>query len=148
MSSSGPTVASVVLGSEQSPPLALVCPEPCVPLYLELQQRVFLGHGGQWVTSGPSGEMGSGSGRDSMTKRTMGLGRQKESWIRSQEAQTIHPSLPCICWIALGKSLSLPGHQFPPPNTRGWSLVTSKIPSCSELLLSSDLSGVGWGYCD
>lgn len=116
-----------------------------MPLYLELLQRVFLGHGSQWVMSGPSAEMGPGSGRDSMTKRTKGLGRQKEPWTRSQEAQAIHPSLPCICWIALGGSLSLPGHQFTPPYIRGWSLVTSKIPSCSELLISSGLSGGGVG---
>lgn len=116
-----------------------------MPLYPELLQRVFLGHGGQWVTSGPSAEMGPGSGRDSMTKRTKGLGRQKEPWTRSQEAQAIHPSLPCICWIALGRSLSLPGHLFPAPYTRGRSLVTSNIPSCSDLLISSGLSGDGVG---
>lgn len=63
-----------------------------------------------------------------------GLGRWKEPWTGSHEARAPDPfSLSLL--DSSGRSLSLPGNRFPPGSTRGWSLVNSKISSCSELLI-------------
>ena len=70
---SGLRAAPQCLGPDHSP-------EPYLPLDPERLQRPFLSPGGQWVTSGPHAGMTPGCGRDSMTKKTKGLGRQGEPW--------------------------------------------------------------------
>lgn len=132
-SSSGPTLASarpwlesVILGSEQ--------PRALPALEAGRLQRAFLGRGGQPGTLGPCAQM-SPEVVGAPCQSPKGLGRWKEPWIRSLEAQAPGPFALNLLDYS-GRSLSLPGNRFPPGDTRVWSLVNSKIPSCSELLIS------------